>query len=200
MEQHDLDPDPIVAFRRWAADVAAAALPEPDAVVLCTAPAGARAQPLGRHVLLRGVDERGFAFVTDRRSRKARHLAANPNACLVFPWFPLGRQVIVTGPVADAPDDESDAYWATRPRGSQLAAWASARQSAPLDARSTLERAWSDQAERFGDGPIPRPPYWGMSRLAPVSIEFWQHGEHRMHDRFLYERDRGGWRITRLWP
>lgn len=195
----DLDPDPIVQFRRWAGDVVAAGLPEPTAMVLCTAPAGEAAQPLGRFVLLRGVDERGFAFVSNRGSRKGVHLAANPNACLVFPWYPMGRQVVVTGAVAPAPDDESDAYWVTRPRGSQIAAWAS-DQSRPIADRAALEASWNEIAARFGEGPIPRPDFWGMYCLAPSSIEFWNQGLHRMHDRLLYERDGGAWRVTRLCP
>lgn len=195
----DVDPDPIVQFRRWADDVVTAALPEPSAMVLCTAPAGEAAQPLGRFVLLRGVDERGFAFVSNRGSQKGRHLAANPNASLVFPWYPIGRQVVVAGTVVLAPDDESDAYWVTRPRGSQIAAWAS-DQSQPIADRAALEACWAESADRFGEGPIPRPDFWGMYRLAPSRIEFWHQGEHRMHDRLLYERDGNQWRISRLCP
>lgn len=197
----DLDPDPVRQFQRWLDDVVAGGLPEPMAMVLCTAPGGAGAQPLGRLVLLRGVDERGFAFVTNRRSRKGRHLAENPRACLVFPWHALRRQVIVTGEVASAPDEESDAYWVTRPRGSQVAALVS-EQSAVLPDRATLERRFAEEAARFGDGPVPRPPWWGMERLSPDSIEFWSQGEHRMHDRLLYERVAGasGWTVSRLSP
>jgi pyridoxamine 5'-phosphate oxidase len=199
MDVGDLDPDPVVQFRQWADDVVEAGLPEPTAMVLCTAPAGDLAQPLGRFVLLRGVDERGFAFVTNRRSRKGRHLAENPHASLVFPWFPIGRQVIVTGTVSSAPDEDSDAYWTTRPRGSQVAAWAS-DQSQPVADRATLEREWAELAERFADGPVPRPEHWGMYRVAPASIEFWHQGENRLHDRLLYVRDGDGWMVTRLAP
>jgi pyridoxamine 5'-phosphate oxidase len=179
-----------------------ARLPEPDAMVLCTVPAAAMAQPLARHVLLRGADERGFAFVSNRRSRKGRHLAENPNACLVFPWFPIGRQVVVTGQVVEAERAESDAYWATRPRGSQIASSVS-EQSSVIPDRAWLEARFAEVEARHEGRPIPRPDHWGMFRLVPDSIEFWTHGEFRMHDRFLYERDpaaAGGWRESRLSP
>lgn len=197
----DLDPDPIAQFQRWHAEVHDAELPEPAAMVLATAPAGDGAQPLGRHVLLRGADERGFTWVTNLGSRKGRHLAANPRAALVFPWFPLGRQVIVTGGVEQADDAESDAYFATRPRGSQLAAWAS-EQSHPIPDRAWLEGRFADLEARFAGGDVPRPPDWAMLRLVPVAIELWQQRPFRMHDRFVYERAEPGapWTITRLAP
>lgn len=200
LDRDDLDPDPIEQFHAWFADVVAAELPEPTAMILATAPAGDGAQPLARHVLLRGADARGFTWVSNHRSRKGRHLAENPRAALVFPWFPIGRQVIVTGEVALADDDESDAYFATRPRESQVAAWAS-EQSDPIPDRAWLERRWTELGERFADGPVPRPPHWGMYRLVPASIELWQQRVFRMHDRFLYERSTpAGWTITRLAP
>ena len=201
LDREDLDDDPIVQFGRWFDDVVAAGLPEPTAMVLCTAPGGAGAQPSGRHVLLRDADQRGFSWVTNQRSRKGRQLAENPRAALVFPWFPRGRQVVVTGSVAIAPDDESDAYFATRPRPSQLAAWAS-EQSEPVADRATLERRWDELAARFEGGPVPRPSHWGMYRLTPSTVEFWQHRDHRLHDRFLYERisPNAPWTITRLCP
>jgi pyridoxamine 5'-phosphate oxidase len=200
MDVVDVDPDPIVQFQRWLDDVVAADLPEPMAMVLCTAPAGAGAQPLARHVLLRGVDERGFAFVTNRSSRKGRHLAENPNACLVFPWFPIHRQVVVTGTVAEADDADSDAYWATRPRGSQIAGSVS-EQSEPIASRAWLEQRFADVEARYEGADIPRPSHWGMHRLTPATIELWEQGANRMHDRLLYERDpAGSWTITRLSP
>ena len=195
----DLDPDPIAQFRRWQADVEAAGLPEPTAMVLATAPAGDGAQPLGRHVLLRGVDERGFTWVSNSESRKGRHLAENPHAALIFPWFPIHRQVVVTGTVSMAPDDEADAYFATRPRGSQLASWAS-EQSRPIPDRAWLEARWAELDSRFEGRDVPRPPHWWMYRLVPDAIELWQQGEHRMHDRFVYQRDGETWTITRLAP
>jgi pyridoxamine 5'-phosphate oxidase len=201
MDLDDVDPDPLVEVRRWLDLVIEAGLPEPMAMVLCTAPAVPAAQPSARHVLLRGLDHRGFAFVTNRLSRKGRELSQNPHACLVFPWFPIGRQVIVTGTVAIAPDADSDAYFASRERGSQLAAWAS-EQSQPIPDRAHLERRWAELAERFGDGPVPRPPHWGMQWLTPAAVELWQQGEHRMHDRLRYERTAvdAPWTITRLAP
>ena len=201
MDDAELGPDPFVVFREWLDEVVAAPLPEPFAMVLATAPAADHAQPLARHVLLRGVDERGLAWVTNTHSRKGRHLAENPRACLVFPWFPVHRQVIVTGPVADADDAESDAYFATRDRESQIAAWAS-DQSQPIPDRAALERAWADYDARFAGGEVPRPPHWRMQRLAPLAFEFWMQRPHRMHDRFLYERPDAGspWTITRLAP
>jgi pyridoxamine 5'-phosphate oxidase len=197
----DLDPDPFVLFRSWLDEVVAAPLPEPMAMVLATAPAADHAQPLGRHVLLRGVDERGLAWVTNTESRKGRHLAENPRGCLVFPWYPIGRQVIVTGEVHDAEDAESDAYFATRPRESQIAAWAS-DQSRPIPDRATLERRWAEFEARFAGADVPRPPHWRMQRLRPAAMEFWIQRPHRMHDRFLYERVAEGapWTITRLAP
>jgi pyridoxamine 5'-phosphate oxidase len=201
LDLDDLDPDPLVQFHRWFDDVVAAELPEPTAMVLATAPAGEGAQPLARHVLLRGADERGFTWVTNLESRKGRHLAENPRAALVFPWFPLGRQVIVTGSVEQAADAEADAYFATRPRESQLAAWAS-EQSRPIPDRAWLERRFADLEVRFEGEEIPRPPFWGMLRLVPSAIEVWQQRPFRMHDRFVYERPEPGapWTITRLAP
>lgn len=201
-EGHPLDDvdDPIERFRAWHRDVRDAGLPEPDAMVLCTAPAAAMAQPLARHVLLRGADERGFAFVSNRRSRKGRHLAENPNACLVFPWYPIGRQVVVTGQVAEPDDAESDAYWATRPRGSQIASSVS-EQSTVIPDRAWLEARFAELEARYQGRAIPRPAHWGMFRLVPDSIEFWTHRDFRMHDRLLFERaPAGGWRTSRLSP
>jgi pyridoxamine 5'-phosphate oxidase len=197
----DLDPDPVVQFGRWLDDVVAAGLPEPMAMVLATAPAGDGAQPLGRHVLLRGADHDGFRWVSNHLSRKGRHLAENPRAALVFPWFPIQRQVIVTGPVRRAADADSDAYFATRARESQLAAWAS-EQSEPIPDRAWLDDRFAEIATRFEGRPVPRPPHWGMYVLVPHAIELWQQGPHRMHDRFLYERTAPGepWSVSRLAP
>jgi pyridoxamine 5'-phosphate oxidase len=152
-------------------------------------------------VLLRGVDQRGLAWVTNTESRKGRHLAENPKGCLVFPWYPIGRQVIVTGEVHDAEAAESDAYFATRPRESQIAAWAS-DQSRPIPDRATLERRWAEFEARFAGVEVPRPPHWRMQRLRPAAMEFWIQRPHRMHDRFLYERVAEGapWTVTRLAP
>jgi pyridoxamine 5'-phosphate oxidase len=169
------------------------------ATVLATAPGAAGAQPLARFVLLRGLDPRGFAFVTNTTSRKGRHLAENPKACLVFPWHPMGRQVIVTGSVVEVDAAESDAYWASRPRGSQLASSVS-EQSTVIPDRAWLEARVAELAERYEGAEVPRPPHWAMLRLVPDAVELWCHGEHRLHDRLLYEREGTGWRITRLSP
>lgn len=202
MELADLHPDPIVQFRRWYDEVLAAGLPEPTTMVLTTAPAGPGARPLSRHVLLKGVDELGFTWVSNRRSRKGRHLAENPNACLLFPWYPLHRQVIVTGTVTVGSDEESDAYFRTRARESQIAAWAS-DQSEPIP----LERSWLDArhrelTERFAGRDVPRPPHWGIYRLVPDAIELWSQGPHRMHDRFRFHRAAPDlpWAVERLAP
>lgn len=151
-----------------------------------------------RHVLLRGVDERGFCFFTNRESRKGRQLAENPWASLVFLWKELDRQVLVAGPVAPLSDEESDAYFARRPRDAQLGAWASP-QSAPIADRAELEARLAEAAARF-PGSVPRPPYWGGYVVKAETIEFWQGRLHRLHDRFLFTAEGGGWRVERLAP
>ena len=153
-----------------------------------------------RHVLLRGVDERGFEFFTNYDSRKGRELTANPHAGLVFLWKELDRQVSVTGRVSRSPEEASDAYFAARPRDAQLGAWAS-RQSAVLRDRDELERQLAEVAARF-PGKVPRPPFWGGFLVHPESIEFWQGRRHRLHDRFRYTRAAAGdaWRVERLSP
>ncbi len=195
----DLDADPVAQFRRWWDEVHALDLPEPTAVVLATAPAGPPVQPLSRHVLLKGVDERGFWWVTNTQSRKGRHLSENPLACMTFPWAALGRQVNVWGPVEHLDAATSDAYFASRPRGSQLAAWAS-EQSRPVPDRAWIERRWAELAARYEGVEVPRPPHWGGLRLVPDAVELWQERPFRMHDRFLYERAGAAWAITRLCP
>jgi pyridoxamine 5'-phosphate oxidase len=199
LERGDLLADPIELFQRWLADADEAGVPLPNAMAIATADAQGR--PSVRHVLLRGVDERGFAFYTNRASLKGRQLTENPNAGLVFLWKELDRQVSVAGPVAAVQDRESDAYFATRPRDAQLGAWAS-HQSEPLSAREELDGRLAEIAERF-PGEVPRPPAWGGYRVRPETMEFWQGRKHRLHDRFRYSRDEGapgGWRIERLNP
>jgi pyridoxamine 5'-phosphate oxidase len=196
--ESDLDPDPLTQFRAWFEDAAAAGLRVPEAVALATATPGGR--PSVRMVLLKGADDRGFAFYTNYESRKAGELEANPRAALLFHWDPLGRQVRIEGPVERVGADEAAAYFATRPRPSRLAAWASP-QSEPLRSRSELEDAVHRVAERFEAGDVPLPPHWGGYRLAPERYEFWQHREDRLHDRIRYEPDgRGGWTRVRLAP
>ena len=189
--------DPLEQFRMWFAE-AGAALPVPEAVALATAaPDGA---PSVRMVLLKGFDERGLVFFSHYTSRKGRELEANPQAALLFHWSPLGRQVRVEGRVDRVPPEESDLYFATRPRGAQLGALAS-RQSDPLASREELYERLAELEGELGDGPVPRPPTWGGFLVVPAAWEFWQHRASRLHDRFRYERDpSGGWRIDRLFP
>jgi pyridoxamine 5'-phosphate oxidase len=191
----ELDPDPIAQFRAWLRE-AEHATARPEAMVLATATAAG--QPSARVVLLRGLDERGFVFFTNRESRKGEELAENPRAALVFHWPELGRQVRVEGDVQLLPEDESEAYWRSRPRGSRLAAWASP-QSRPL-ARSELDRLYTEAAQRFGAGDIPLPPFWGGYRVVPLAVEFWLHRENRLHDRIRYRRAAEGWLRERLAP
>jgi len=197
LERDDLLDDPVAQFRRWLDEAADAGVPLPNAMALATA--GADGRPSTRHVLLRGVDTRGFTFFTNRESRKGRQLDENPHAALVFLWKELDRQVEVEGRVERTSDEESDAYFGGRPRGAQVGAWASP-QSATLRGRDDLMRRVADAEARFGDDPVPRPPFWGGFRVVPDRIEFWQGHEHRLHDRFSYARADDGWRIDRLAP
>lgn len=189
--------DPIAEFLALQARAAAA---EPEgATVAILATADAQARPSARAVLVKAVDPRGFDFFTNHASRKARELEANPRAALCFFWPSVAQQVRVEGTARRLSDAEADAYFATRPRGSQLGAWAS-RQSAPLDARATLERRYDESERRFAGVAVPRPPFWGGYRLEPERIEFWQGMENRLHDRRLFERAGDGWREGRLYP
>jgi pyridoxamine 5'-phosphate oxidase len=200
LERADLLDDPIDQFLGWLADAEAAGIALPNAVALATADAEAR--PTVRHVLLRAADARGFVFYTNRESRKGRQLAQNPRAAIVVLWRELDRQVSVTGRVEPVADDESDLYFATRPRGAQVGAWASP-QSAVLADRDELERRVAEVESRFAGTDVPRPSQWGGYRLVPDSIEFWQGRAFRLHDRFRYERDAAaptGWRVDRLAP
>jgi pyridoxamine 5'-phosphate oxidase len=185
-----LDPDPLRLFQAWFEEGGS------DRVALATATSDGA--PSVRMVLLKGADERGFVFHTNYESRKGRELAANPRAALLFYWAELGRQVRVAGQVERVEREESEAYFRTRPRGGQLAAWASA-QSEPIDSRETLERRFAEtQAEYPGE--VPLPPHWGGFRLVPEIYEFWEHRENRLHDRFRYRAESGEWVIDRLSP
>ncbi len=198
LTEDDLLPDPIALVRRWFADAEAAGIEQHDAMTLATATPDGR--PSARAVLLKGIDARGFAFFTNYESRKARELDANPHAALVLLWIPLQRQVRVVGTVERLGAEESDAYFGTRPRGSQLGAWAS-QQSRPLPDRAALEARWASLDERYGGAAVPRPPHWGGYRVEPDEIEVWQGRANRLHDRFAYARTPdGGWRRERLQP
>jgi pyridoxamine 5'-phosphate oxidase len=188
--------DPLALFERWFADAVAAQLPLPNAMTLATTtPEGT---PDARVVLLKGVDAGGFVFYTNYLSRKGRQLEANPAACLVFLWTELERQVRIEGRAGKVSAAESDEYFATRPLGSRLSAWAS-NQSEGVASREALESTLEAIEARFGESP-PRPPHWGGYRVMPEAIEFWQGRENRLHDRLLYRRREGAWKIERLAP
>jgi pyridoxamine 5'-phosphate oxidase len=194
----DLDPDPRRQFAAWLAEAQATGLREPTAMTLATADAQGR--PSARVVLMRGYDERGVIFYTNYESQKGRELAVNPRAALVFYWDPLGRQVRMEGAVQPLARPDSEVYFRSRPRGSRIAAWASA-QSRPIPGREALETAFEDAARRFPDGDVPLPPYWGGYVLVPEVYEFWEGRPDRLHDRLRYTRDPDGrWRRVRLAP
>jgi pyridoxamine 5'-phosphate oxidase len=186
-------------FTRWFADAANAGLTEPNAMIVASA--GGDLRPSARTVLLKAHGPDGLVFYTNYESRKGRELAANPYTCLVFPWFAMQRQVIVTGRVERVQRAQTEAYFATRPRESQLGAWASP-QSQPVVNRAELDRLYAETEARFAEGePIPPPPHWGGLRVRPASVEFWQGRIGRLHDRLRYVEDAGGaWTIERLAP
>jgi pyridoxamine 5'-phosphate oxidase len=190
--------DPIARFRRWFATAQRhAQIPQPEAMALATA--DRRGRPSVRVVLLKQADADGFVFFTNADSRKGREMLANPHASLAFYWHPLGRQVRVEGRVTMVSAEESDAYWATRPRESQLGGAAST-QSAPIASRAALLARWRELSRRYRGTDVPRPPHWTGFRLAPTAIEFWTLRPYRLHDRERFTRTRDGWRVTRLQP
>jgi len=196
--ESDVDPDPLRQFERWFSDARSAGIRAPEAMAVATA--NAAGEPSVRMVLLRGFDEYGFVFYTSYESRKARALAENAHAALLFSWDALGRQVRIEGRAERVERAESAAYFRSRPRGHQAAAWAS-RQSAPIRDRGELQAAVREVERRFAGAEVELPPSWGGFRVAPSAYEFWQHREDRLHDRLAYRpNSAGGWRIERLSP
>ncbi|MEU8815572.1 pyridoxamine 5'-phosphate oxidase [Actinoplanes sp. NPDC048796] len=185
-------------FGAWFIEASSFGLPEPNAMIVASAtPAG---HPSARTVLLKEYDTRGFVFFTNYESRKGAELAANPYASLVFPWFPMQRQVIVVGAVERVSRAETEEYFSSRPRGSQLGAWASA-QSTVVPDRESVDASLAAVTERFEDGEVPAPPHWGGFRVSPETVEFWQGRSSRMHDRLRYRRtEEGLWVLERLAP
>jgi pyridoxamine 5'-phosphate oxidase len=201
LDEGDLDPDPVVMFRRWFDEARDGGIHEPNAMVLATASPDGR--PSSRMVLLKGHDAEGFVFFTNRRSRKGEELAANPRCALLFPWHPLERQVRVEGSAVPLSSAEVADYFAARPRGSRLGAHAS-RQSRPVADRAELQAAYDAAQARFEGGEVPVPEEWGGYRVVPDALEFWQGRPGRMHDRHVYRRESGGrdapWTVQRLAP
>lgn len=196
LSEKNLIRNPYQQFEAWYEEAQPLVVGDPTQVTLATADATGR--PSARIVLLKEYDEEGFVFFTNYQSRKGADLEANPQGALLWWWPKLGRQVRVEGNVEKVPAEVSDAYFASRPRGSQLGAWAS-EQSMPLADRATLETRVAEYDKRFNET-VPRPPHWGGYRLRPDHFEFWQDGESRLHDRFTFEPENGGWRIERLNP
>jgi pyridoxamine 5'-phosphate oxidase len=198
LAEKDLARDPFRQFEKWFQEAEASKLVEPNAMILATATRDGR--PSGRTVLLKSVDGRGFVFYTNYESRKGRELDGNPQASLVFPWFPFERQVVVEGVVTKVTREEAEAYFHSRPLPSQLGAWASA-QSSIIPGRKGLEDAMKELEKKYAGQTVPLPPQWGGYRLAPATVEFWQGRRNRLHDRLRYRRAvDGSWSVERLSP
>ena len=198
LTDHDLDPDPFVQFGHWFEEAKAAVKDLPEAMMLATATHDGEVSV--RSVLLKEFDRRGFVFYTNYNSRKGAQIHENPRAALVFWWPPLERQVRIEGAVVRTTEEESNEYWATRPRGSQLGAWAS-DQSRVIAGRGDLDARFEELSKCYTEGAVPRPPHWGGYRVIPILFEFWQGRPDRLHDRFVYRlRDAKDWVIERLSP
>lgn len=198
LREEDLCPNAFDQFQRWFEQACQAGLLEPNAMTLCTVDRDGR--PTARTVLLKDWDRRGFVFFTNLESRKAAQIAENPHVALLLTWLPLQRQLAITGRAEKTPTSEVLAYFVKRPFASQLAAWASP-QSRVISTRSLLEAKWEEMKRKFREGEVPLPSFWGGFRVVPSEIEFWQGGESRLHDRFLYRRqDENRWSIERLAP
>src|SRR5271169_1597302 len=190
--------DPMTQFARWMADAEALGVPEPTAMVLATI--SSPGHPRARTVLLKAHDQAGFTFYSNRTSRKGRDLAANPQACVVFPWYAMRRQVTAEGAVRIMSQADSEPYYRSRPRGSQIGAWAS-RQSQVIGSREELDRRVAELEQRWAlPASVPMPGFWGGYVLMPETVEFWQGGTYRLHDRLRYRRHDDGWTIERLSP
>ncbi|MFM8683678.1 MAG: pyridoxamine 5'-phosphate oxidase [Chthoniobacterales bacterium] len=196
LSRADLDPDPVGQFRRWFTQAVEAQIVEPNAMVLATTD-GKR--PSARSVLLKAYDERGFVFFTNYESRKAQEIVSNDRVSLLFPWYPLERQVSILGRAERISTAESLAYFVSRPHGSRLGAWVS-QQSAVINSRQLLEMKLEEIKRKFADREVPLPSFWGGFRVVPSEIEFWQGRENRLHDRFRYARSGDAWNIARLAP
>jgi len=197
LTEKDLAKDPFRQFEKWFQEAEGAKIPEPNAMVLSSV--GADGRPSARTVLLKGVDGRGFVFYSNYESRKGRELEGNSHAAVVFPWIMLERQVIVEGQVTKVPREESEAYFHSRPRASQLAAWIS-QQSRIISGRSLLEDSYKELEKKYAGEEVPLPPHWGGWRLAPTSVEFWQGRRSRLHDRLRYRKVGDSWVVERLAP
>lgn len=197
LSRDELHPDPLLQFERWFNNAHENGLDNANALSLATV--GSDGMPSLRTVLLKSFDQQGFVFYTNYGSRKARQIAQNPQAAMLFHWLEFDRQVKIQGHVSKVSSAESLKYFASRPRGSQLGAWCS-QQSSPIGSRTLLQQAFDSMQRKFADGEVPLPDFWGGYRVRPVVIEFWQGRENRLHDRFEYRREDDGWGIQRLSP